>query len=1087
MKKKTNKALSVLLSVLMLVSVFTIALPETISVQAETTGADFTYSLDGENAVITAYTGTETEVTVPDTIDEHKVTGIDEFAFFMNYSITDVTIPESVTSIGDYAFFHCVKLGNVTFKGNTLTEIGTSAFEGCTNLQEITLPDVTSSVGERAFLNCDNLLTVTAGTTLDNVGAYAFGYLRETSDWSYVINYVTLRGYSSTALETYGYDNGLIFVGLGEGTAAPAKNTQTPEEDLDIPVIEFTDYNNYTDDDDSTLNIRDVIKENTKSYTANAAATYTDPETGLSFEVYANLKLQGNSSMSYPKKNFTIKLYKDETFGSKYKVELQDGWGKESKYVLKANYMDHSHSRNVLGAKLWGQIVNSRETTYQQLLDSPNGGAIDGYPVKVYINGEYEGLYTLNIPKDDWQFAMGDGTQEALLAGESHEGSCNFTQSGRYDESDWTIEYPEEDVTWVINSFNEVIAFVSNSTDEEFKNMFSDYLDYDSCIDYYVYMLYICGTDNWEKNMLMATYDGQQWFPSVYDMDSTFGIYWNGGHYNSVNWMLTHEYMGPDNGTQSLLWQRVYENFYDDIVARYAELRDTVLSEKNFIKTLNDFIGDIPKEVFDRDLYKYGGIPSSSSSDPNQIINYTLERLTYLDEQFGYDSEQPEQPDEPEQPSKDSLKEKIDEANLIDTAEYTAVSSAYFKQELAYASEIYNSADSSSDEIQAAEASLAKAISLLISAGDENCLDLAEIPQSSLTAEAANSHSGEDGSKAIDGNPSTMWHTYWNASEGTMPVISEDGVDNYITITVNDDSVTNIAGISYQARTDNSNNGDIVRYKIMYSTEADGENFIEVSGGSGTWQENKDEKFCIFTAPVAAKRIRIYATETLGAQANAYISAAEINLLTTDTSSLKAETETASALEAKDYTEESYGEMKNQLDKALNVLSVPETYQNEINTALTSLKTAVANLVEAEDTTPDKTALLTLIGEAKAIDTSVYTVTSREALAQVISEAEKISDDENAVQTDIDNACTVLKLAIEGLSYYMGDINHDGAITINDATYIQLYVSGYEIDEFDKELADTDSDTIITINDATIIQKLLVRIITNNDDGSINL
>lgn len=88
MKRKTNKALSVLLSAIMLVSVFTIALPETISVQAETTGTSFTYSLDGDNAVINGYTGTEKDVIVPDTIDGHKITGIDEFAFFMNYGIT---------------------------------------------------------------------------------------------------------------------------------------------------------------------------------------------------------------------------------------------------------------------------------------------------------------------------------------------------------------------------------------------------------------------------------------------------------------------------------------------------------------------------------------------------------------------------------------------------------------------------------------------------------------------------------------------------------------------------------------------------------------------------------------------------------------------------------------------------------------------------------------------------------------------------------------------------------------------------------------------------------------------------------------
>ena len=743
--------------------------------------------------------------------------------------------------------------------------------------------------------------------------------------------------------------------------------------------------------------------------------------------------------------------------------------------------MDHSHSRNVLGAKLWGQIVHSREDTYQQLLDAPNGGAIDGYPVKVYINGEYEGLYTLNVPKDDWQFAMGDGENEALLGGESHEGSCNFTQPGRYDESDWTIEYPdpeEEDVTWVKNSFDNVINFVSKSDDQQFKELFSNYLDYDSCIDYYVYILFICGTDDWEKNMLMATYDGQQWFPSVYDMDSTFGIYWNGSHYNTIDWMLTHEYKGPDHGTHSLLWERVYNNFYDDIVARYAELRDTVLSEKNFIKTLNDYIGDIPKEAFDRDLEIYGGIPSSSTSDPNQIINYTLERIKYLDEQFGYETEQPDDP------LKENLKEALDKANLIETDKYTATSVAYFQQELSYATDIYKSAVSTSDEILAAKKGLDKAMSLLISADNENCLDLAKIPQSSLTAVAASYQNGEDGSKAIDGNTTTTWHS--NYSGGNMPVISENGTDNYITFTLNDESISNVAAISYLPRTDKNTNGVITQYKLMYSTEADGENFVDVPGGNGIWADNKDEKLCIFSIPVEAKRIRLYATATLGDTPNRFISASEINLFTTDTTALNNAVQIASEIEPDGYKEESYNAMKSELEKAMEILSSPVAYQTAINNACTDLNTAVENLEEAPSGIT-KEELKTLIDSAAAIDASVYTKVSRDALEKAFAEANNVYADGSAAQDEINTAYENLKSAVDGLKYYLGDVNHSGKVTVMDATLTQLYITNSSVVEIDTDLADLDNNSQIQIDDVSIIQKLAARIITSNDDGSVNL
>ncbi len=1013
MNRKTHKILSAILSAVMLISVFSTALPQGISVQAETNDASFTYSLSGDKAVITGYTGTDSQVTVPDTIDGYAVSQIGEFAFFMNTNITEITLPETIEVIDDYAFFKCSKLSKVSIEKNSTLRIGTSAFEGCISLREIVLPDTVTEIGERAFLSCSNLDTVETGKTVDKIGAYAFGFVRNTATWYYDKYFLTVKGYDNTAIEEYCIENGVDYQSLGQGNPAPADSGKLPEEELDIPVLNFTDYNNYGDADDTTLNIRDVIGRNTKDYTANATATYSDPKTGLEFDVYANLKLQGNSSMTYPKKNFTIKLYEDNLFDGKYKVEMQDGWGKENKYVLKANYMDHSHTRNVLGAKLWGQIVDSRESTYQQLLDAPNGGAIDGFPVKVYINGKYEGLYTFNIPKDDWQFAMGDGEKEALLGGESHEGSCNFTQPGIYNGSDWTIEYPdpeEENVEWVKTSFDNVIDFVSNRSDEEFKNMFTDYLDYDSCIDYYVYMLFICGTDNWEKNMLMATYDGQQWFPSVYDMDSTFGIYWNGSHYNTIDWMLTHEYKGPDHGTNSLLWERVYNNFYDDIAARYAELRNTVLSEKNFIKTLNDFIGDIPKEVFDRDLEIYNRIPSSNTSDPNQIINYTLERIKYLDEQFGYDNGQPDNP------LKESLKEKLDEAKLIDTSEYTAVSSAYFSQELKFASEIYTSKLSTDEEIISATESLSDALNKLIPIGRENIsLDLAKIPQSNLTADAPNYHNGDNPSNALDGNADTMWHTYWNSSEGEMPVISENGKDNYITITINDENTANVAAVSYLPRNGENVNGVITSYKIKYSTDDTGENFIDVPGGSGIWQGNKDEKLCIFDVPVEAKRIRLYATSTLGDKADLYISAAEINLFTTDTTALNSAVKAAQEIKENIYTVKSFNEMREKLDSALATLSVSTSQQKDINTV-----------------------------------------------------------------------CEELNTAIDNLKYYLGDVDHNGKITVTDATLVQIYLAKLPYGTVDQITADTDSDGNVTVNDATNIQKLAVKILSNNDDGSIN-
>jgi hypothetical protein len=94
----------------------------------------------------------------------------------------------------------------------------------------------------------------------------------------------------------------------------------------------------------------------------------------LTFHSYIIIKCQGTSSMKYPKKNFTIKLFEDEARSQKKKIEFKN-WGKQNKFCLKANWIDISHARNVVSARLWGDVVKSRNN-YNELPEllrtSPN-------------------------------------------------------------------------------------------------------------------------------------------------------------------------------------------------------------------------------------------------------------------------------------------------------------------------------------------------------------------------------------------------------------------------------------------------------------------------------------------------------------------------------------------------------------------------------------------------------------------------------------------------------------------------------------------------------------------------------------------
>ena len=70
-----------------------------------------------------------------------------------------MTIPNSVTSIGDFAFYYCSSLESVTIP-NSVTSIGYDAFSGCSSLASVTIPNSVTSIGDDAFSDCNDLKTI---------------------------------------------------------------------------------------------------------------------------------------------------------------------------------------------------------------------------------------------------------------------------------------------------------------------------------------------------------------------------------------------------------------------------------------------------------------------------------------------------------------------------------------------------------------------------------------------------------------------------------------------------------------------------------------------------------------------------------------------------------------------------------------------------------------------------------------------------------------------------------------------------------------------------------------------------------------
>jgi hypothetical protein len=128
--------------------------------------ADFTYTSTGSAITITGYSGTPPNaLVIPNTIDGLPVTSIGANAFSINASslyqnLTNVTIPDSVITIGESAFFDCFALSSVTI-GNGVTSIGNYAFMNSYALVSVTIPQGVASIGDLSFAGCHNLTAIT--------------------------------------------------------------------------------------------------------------------------------------------------------------------------------------------------------------------------------------------------------------------------------------------------------------------------------------------------------------------------------------------------------------------------------------------------------------------------------------------------------------------------------------------------------------------------------------------------------------------------------------------------------------------------------------------------------------------------------------------------------------------------------------------------------------------------------------------------------------------------------------------------------------------------------------------------------------
>ena len=361
----------------------------------------------------------------------------------------------------------------------------------------------------------------------------------------------------------------------------------------------------------------------------------------LILDEYGNVKFdgksktawQGSGSLQYPNKNLSLKLRDKDDEEKKVKLSVFPEYA-TSTYHLKCNYADYSMVRNSVGAKM---AKGFDDTVFP--VDAPM--VVSSIPAILYLNGAFNGCYTLNTKQDDDLFGM--DTKENPLTQIVYRSGLNGWNLSNFEYRSDGTETAETQA-----KLTRLLNFAKNSDDATFISDFENYLSLRNAINYWIFADAACASDSLLNNWTIATWDGNKWYMLWYDLDIIFGLFRNAGlSYHPSK--PTTDLLPLQYTTPNPIWAKLYRNFFADIKERYWELRNSgALTPTAIVNQFRTFQSKWGTELIEKDRAKWTG-RLNKSDDIGMMYAWISERLAYLDEKYS-ESTEPDVPEVPEDP-----------------------------------------------------------------------------------------------------------------------------------------------------------------------------------------------------------------------------------------------------------------------------------------------------------------------------------------------------------------------------------------------------------------------------------------------------
>ena len=369
------------------------------------------------------------------------------------------------------------------------------------------------------------------------------------------------------------------------------------------------------------------------------------------YETYGTIAVQGTSTAKRPKKNWSLKLYKDKARKESLKMKIGDSIASDQ-WITKAEWIDPSMLRNAVSYRLWGSMTASRTIEPQYEVNNvPVNKQIEGaqgfpktYAALVTVNGEHYGLAILTLGHDPDNFNIDkDNPRHAYLEFDARHGYTDVKTWEKFKSEgigEWIDGYwpKNDDFSNELKDSIDSLGKLINGPLEEFKANFDNHLDKTNIIDMLLFIEAIHDWDSVAQDIEMVTYDLKKWYFLPWDKDITFGLRWDltGLVENSEN-KLVLSY--DELKTPQMPWYKTYHAFTDEVEARYRELREKGVFTSQNLDTLAQEITskiteDMRKQEYDRWIEE--GRPSVEEATHEQLITWFEQKLKTMDKNFNY-------------------------------------------------------------------------------------------------------------------------------------------------------------------------------------------------------------------------------------------------------------------------------------------------------------------------------------------------------------------------------------------------------------------------------------------------------------------